>query len=109
MTSYKGVFPILVGIHHLFRNGLGIPQFSLCCEEIRVYDPCSCFLVDSIEKLQDLPTYYLIVTIDNHENLIGFAVLKGCCPNVMQAAKILSVVSEGEVDSFGFFLALEVA
>lgn len=88
MTSHKGIFPILIPLHHFVGNGFRVSQFSLCCEKIRIHDPSPCFLIDCIKKLQNLSADKLIVAINDHKNLIGFTILKGCCPNVVKAALI---------------------
>ncbi len=77
MRNIKGAGPIAILLDNDVRVGPRVANAVIDGQKVRIDNPIVILLKKSIVKLEDLSANQFIISVHDHEDLLGFALLIG--------------------------------
>ena len=91
MGRHKGVLSERVVLQYFLRQFSGVPGGGLPEDEVRVDEPDIFLAEDAVVELQNLSSDELVISVDHHEDVVGFTKFHGCFFDVEESTSLVEV------------------
>lgn len=84
MADCKAIISILIFLDDIGVIWPGVAHFADGAKEVRIHEPNSFFLEDSVEQLEHLLAQELVVPIHYDQDLLRFTEFSSCFTNIIE-------------------------